>query len=176
MARTGFKNLTEGLKKKALDEGANTINDPFAKDSKGEPQKLVRLSKDIRKERMIDTICALKYISGGAMQTNNMADVTPKFIILSTMSTGNHPFSHIAINEGAYNQNFVMNIEGLKEVINDYKDQFEGKIFIGARSGFLDKEDTASIKAMADELDNVEFSSVNDAIDNYCSQLQNQIS
>lgn len=174
--KTGFKNLTEGLKKEALNGGATTINDPFVKDAKGEPQQLVRMSKDIRKGRMIDTIDALKYISGGAMQTNNMADVTPKFIILSTMSTGNHPFSHVAINEGAYNQNFVMNIEGLKEVINDYKDQFEGKIFIGTRSGFLDKEDTASLKALAEDLDHVEFSSVNDAIDNYCEQLQTQIS
>lgn len=174
--KTGFKNLTEGLKKEAIDEGATTINDPFVKNSKGEPQQLVRMPKDLRKERMIDTIYALKFITGGAMQTNNMVDVTPKFIILSTMTTGNHPFSHVAINEGAYNQNFVLNLDGLKEVMNDYKDQFQGKIFIGARNGFLDKEDIAALEVLAKNFDNVEFSSVNDAVDNYCVQLQTQIS
>jgi len=174
--KTGFKNLTESLKKEALDGGATTIDDQFVQKANGEPQQLVRMSADARKKRAKDTIYSLKYISGGAMQTNNMADVTPKFIILSTMTTGNHPFSHIAINEGAYNQNFVLNIEGLKEVINDYDKQFEGKIFIGVRSGFLDKEDTASLKAIANEFKNVEVSSVNTAIDNYCKQLEKQIS
>ena len=174
--KTGFKNLTESLKKEAVDGGAITINDDFVKKANGEPQQLVRLSKDVRKERVIDTINALKYISGGAMQTNNMADVTPKFIILSTMTTGNHPFSHVAINEGAYNQNFVLNINGLEEVLNDYAEQFEGKIFIGTRSGFLDKEDMAALEKLAGDFGNVEVSSVNIAVDNYCAQLQNQLS
>jgi len=174
--KTGFKNLTEALKKEALDGGAKTISDDFVKKANGESQELVRMTKDIRKERIIDTIYALKYISGGAMQTNNMADVTPKFIILSTMTTGNHPFSHVAINDGTYNQNFVLNIEGLKEVIKDYKEQFEGKIFIGTRSGFLDKEDMAALENLASVHDQVEVSSINTAVDNYCAQLQNQIS
>jgi len=174
--KTGFKNLTESLKKEAIDGGATTIDDNFVKKANGEPQQLVRMAKDTRKERVIDTIYALKYISGGAMQTNNMADVTPKFIILSTMTTGNHPFSHVAINEGAYNQNFVLNINGLKEVIKGYAEQFEGKIFIGTRSGFLDKEDMAALKTLAENHDNVEVSSVNEAVDNYCTQVQTQIS
>jgi len=174
--KTGFKNLTESLKKDAIAGGATTINDNFVKKANGEPQQLVRIAKDTRKERVIDTIYALKYISGGAMQTNNMADVTPKFIILSTMTTGNHPFSHVAINEGAYNQNFVLNVSGLEEVIKDYAEQFEGKIFIGTRSGFLDKEDMAALKTLAENHDNVEVSSVNEAVDNYCTQVQTQIS
>ncbi len=174
--KTGFKNLTEKLKQVALDGGAVTIDDQFVTKANGEPHQLVRMKKENRSKRAVEAIGALKYISGGAMQTNNMADVTPKFIILSTMKTGNHPFSHVAINEGAYNQNFILNLDGLKEVINDYKDQFEGKIFIGARNGFLDKEDTIALEALASEFKNVEFSSVNDAIDNYCEQLQTQIS
>jgi CRISPR-associated protein Cst2 len=118
--KTGFKNLTETLKQEAIEGGATIVNDNFVKKANGEPQELVRMTEDTRKKRAIDAINALKYISGGAMQTNNMADVTPKFIILSTMTTGNHPFSHVAINEGAYNQNFVLNTNGLEEVIKDY--------------------------------------------------------
>ena len=173
--KTGFKNLTEKLRQVALDGGAVNIDDQFVTKANGEPHQLIRMKKEDRSKRAVEAIGALKYISGGAMQTNNMADVTPKFIILSTMKTGNHPFSHVAVNEGAYNQNFVLNLDGLKEVINDYKDQFEGKIFVGARSGFLDKEDTATLEALANDFNNVEFSSVNDAIDNYCTQLQTQI-
>ncbi|MEM9822465.1 MAG: type I-B CRISPR-associated protein Cas7/Cst2/DevR, partial [Bacteroidota bacterium] len=144
--KTGFKNLTASLKQQALDQGATTIADQFVKKANGEAQELVRLPMELRRKRAVDAINALKYISGGAMQTNNMADVTPKLIILSTMTTGNHPFSHVAVNRGAYNQNFVLNIAGLEEVIKDYKDQFQGKIFLGTRSGFLDQEDQAALE------------------------------
>lgn len=174
--KTGFKNLTASLKQEAIKQGASTINDEFVKTTNGEPQQLVRIQRDIRKERAMDTLFALKYITGGAMQTNNLADVTPKFIILSTMKTGNHPFSHVAVNQGAYNQNFVLNIDGLEEVINDYEHQFEGKIFIGIRSGFLDKEDIEALEKLSTNFENVMLSSINTAIDNYCTQLQNQIS
>lgn len=174
--KTGFKNLTESLKQKALENGATAIDDDYVKKANGDPQQLVRMAIDARKSRATDAVKALKFISGGAMQTDNMADVTPKFIILSTMTTGNHPFSHVAVNSGAYNQNFVLNIDGLEEVLKDYKNQFEGKIFIGARSGFLDKEDNESIQKLADGNNQVEFHSVNDAIDKYCEQLTKQMS
>lgn len=173
--KTGFKNLTESLKEKALKNGATTVDDDFVKKENGKPQQLVRMESSIRNKRAVETIKTLKFISGGAMQTDNMADVTPKFIILSTMTTGNHPFSHVAVNSGAFNQNFVLNISGLEEVLNDYKDQFEGNIFIGARSGFLDNEDTLAIQKLASDNSNVEFSSINDAIDKYCEQLITQM-
>lgn len=174
--KTGFKNLTSALKKTALDGDATEIKDPFVKQANGEAHKLVRMAKATRTKRILDTIKALKFISGGAMQTNNMADVTPKFIILSTMSTGNHPFSHVAVNSGSFNQSFVLNIEGLKEVLKDYKEQFEGKIYIGTRSGFLDAEDTANLQKLAADNERVIFSSINETIDSYCEALEKQIS
>lgn len=36
-----------------------------------------------------------------------------------------------------------LNIAGLKEVINEYRDDFIGKIFIGRRNGFFEGEDEA---------------------------------
>jgi len=84
--KTGYKNLTDILKKEAEKQGAKEIDDPFVFDSKGTPQKLIQLDAHKRKKRITETIQALKYISGGAMQTSNMADVAPKFIILSTYS------------------------------------------------------------------------------------------
>ncbi len=172
--KTGFKNLTEKIKEEAKANGANEINDPYVKTKSGEPQKLVQLSSDIRVKRITDTIAALKTISGGAMQTNNMGDVTPKLIILATMASGNHPFSHIAKSKGQKSEEALLNIEGLKEVLNDYKEQFKGTVFIGKRSGFMDEYDT-ELKGLESEYDNVKVLSINQAIDQYCEQVKTQI-
>lgn len=194
--KTGFKNLTEKARTEASNFQAIEINDPFIKDKTGEPKKLIQLPKNIRLKRIADTLAALKTISGGAMQTNNMADVTPKFIILASMKSGNHPFSHVAKGEGMNNDKVLLNIEGIKEVLNDYKDLFQGTIFIGKRSGFMD-EYNEELKTLATEFDGedyeeeiekdgknekvtmtklkVVFTTVNQAIDQYCEQVKTQL-
>ncbi len=172
--KTGFKNLTELLQKAALESGAKQINDPFVKKESGEPQQLVRLARETRVKRITETIKALKFISGGAMQTNNMGDVTPKFIILSTMTTGNHPFTHI-VGSGVEKRTFVFNHDGLKEVLEDYKDQFVGNIYIGVRNGFLDRLDEEGLSKLTEAFKNVKKLSINEAIDAYCNELQNYI-
>lgn len=175
--KTGFKNLTEKLKEEALKNGATEVEDSYIKDTKGKAQKLVRLPKEIRTERIEDVIKALKSISGGAMQTNNMSDVTPKFIVLATTNTGNHPFSHIASSEGINNEKVYLNIEAIKEVLKDYKDQFIGDVFIGRRIGFLDdiSGELERLKSLGDEYPKVHVASINETIDNYCKQLKTQI-
>lgn len=172
--KTGFKNLTEKARIESSDFQAIEINDPFVKDKNGEPKKLIQLPKDIRIQRIADTVSALKTITGGAMQTNNMGDVTPKFIILASMNSGNHPFSHVVKSEGMNNDKVLLNIEGIKEVLNDYKDQFQGTIFIGKRSGFMD-EYNEELKALETDFSNVKVLSVNQAIDQYCEQVKTQL-
>jgi len=173
--KTGFVNLSDKLRSEALENGAVEVDDNFVKDDKGNPHKLVRLNKEIRTKRAMDTIKALKNISGGAMQTSNMGDVTPKFIILATTKTGNHPFSHIASNSGAYNEYAELNIDALIEIINDYKDDFEGKIFIGKRSGFMNERNEELSKLETDFKDLVVLDTINKTIDNYCKQLETQM-
>lgn len=174
--RTGYKNLSITLLEEALKNGVEEIDDPFVLDGKGKPKKLVRLKKEIREKRAVDTIQALKTISGGAMQTNNMGDVTPKFIVLATTNTGNHPFSHIVGSKGQRDEEVIFNFEGLVEVLRDYKDTFNGTIFIGRRSGFMDEigNQLESLKAMTD-IPHIEVLPVNEAIDKYCEQLKSQI-
>lgn len=172
--KTGFKNLTEKLKAGAIANGATEIDDPFVRSKNGQPQKLVQVSKSIRTNRVVDTIAALKTISGGAMQTNNMADVTPKFIVLATMNSGNHPFSHIAKSDGVKSEKAILNIDGLKEVLNDFKHQFKGTIFIGKRNGFMDEFNT-DLRAVESEFSNVKVLSINQAIDQYCEQVKTQM-
>jgi CRISPR-associated protein Cst2 len=172
--KTGYKNLTDTLKKEALENGASEIEDNFLKDEKGNPYKLVRLAQNVRQKRIVETIQALKNISGGAMQTNNMGDVTPKFIVLATLNSGNHPFSHIATATGKDNDIVDLNIEALKEVLVDYKDNFQGIVFIGRRSGFLDEKEN-SLKTLATEFANVKVVTINEAIDQYTEQLKSQL-
>lgn len=172
--KTGCKNLTETQKKDALANGATEIDDQYMKDTKGNPCKLVRLEDSIRKKRISETILALKNISGGAMQTNNMGDVTPKFIVLATLNSGNHPFSHIATASGKDNDIVDLNVDALKEVLIDYKDNIRGTVFIGRRAGFLG-EKAGSLQALESELNNVKVVSINEAIDQYTEQLKSQI-
>ena len=169
--KTGFKNLTGALQKEAIENGATLVSDPYVKNSKGEHQQLVRLEKSIRQNRITDTLKALKFISGGAMQTSNMSDVAPKFIILSTMTVGNHPFTHIVNNSGISGQNFNLNLKGIQEVLIDFENQFEGKIYIGVRNGFLNREDEKALVELDVVFKNVEVTTVNDAIDSYCTDV-----
>jgi len=172
--KTGFKNLTEALKKDAIERGASEVDDKYLKDEKGNPYKLVRLAKEERTKRAGETIQALKFISGGAMQTNNMGDVTPKFIILTTLNTGNHPFSHIVNANGKDGDIIDLNVDALKEVLSDYRENIVGNVYIGRRSGFLD-EKSAALKALEAEYSNVKVLSINEAINQYTEQLKNQL-
>jgi len=175
--KTGCKNLTEELRTEALKIGATEVDDAYVKNTNGNPQKLVRLPLEIRKKRVLETIKALKTISGGAMQTNNLSDVTPKFVVLATTKTGNHPFSHIASSQGINNEKAYLNIDGLKEVLKDYKAQIVGKVFIGRRSGFWDEygKDIEGLSFLGNEYADVQIGSVNEAIDDYCKQIEAQI-
>ena len=158
------------MKKEALENGACEIDDQYVSN-----QKLIQLPLAIRRQRTVDTIMALKNISGGAMQTNNMGDVTPKFIVLATTTTGNHPFSHIAKSDGVSDDKAVLNVEGIREVLSDYKNVLIGKVFIGKRSGFMDDYND-SLKDLQTEFPNmVNYGTVNEMIDAYCEQLEEQM-
>lgn len=163
--------MSESLRKEALDNyNAEEIDDAFV-----ERKKLVRMPYETRVRRATDTISALKTIAGGAMQTSNMGDVTPKFIILATANTGNHPFSHVVTSAGEREEFVIFNDVALREVLAEYKDTFKGKVFIGRRAGFFDDYDE-KLKAIQEEYaDLVEYGPINAMIDAYCEQLKEQM-
>lgn len=168
--KTGFQNLSQKLKEEALEKGCIEKKDLFVTG-----QKLVQLPLDIRVQRATDAIKALKNISGGAMQTNNMGDVTPKFIILASTNSGNHPFSHVVSSYGDRDEMVKLNIDAIREVISEYRNDFIGKLFIGKRSGFFDGQD-ADLKSLQQEYqDVVTYGPVNAMIDAYCEQITNQM-
>jgi CRISPR-associated protein Cst2 len=189
--RTGFKNLTDKLQVYALENGCVEIDDPFVLDAKGLPHKLIQMPVETIIQRASDVIRALKVISGGAMQTNNMADVSPKFIILALMRTGNHPFGHVfserldlpAEDEMEINNKMSerftveLNINGIKEVLKDYKKEIEGTVFIGKRIGFIDEYNAAlnELENLGSSYPAVKFGSIGEAIDGFCDQLTNAL-
>lgn len=169
--KTGYKNLSEALKKDAIENyNAAEINDEFV-----EGKNLVRLPYEKRIERATETIAALKTIAGGAMQTSNLGDVTPKFIILATTNTGNHPFSHVVTSSGDRDEYVKFDENALREVLIEYKETFRGKVFIGRRTGFFNDYDER-IKIIQKEFDGlVEYGPINAMIDAYCEQLKEQM-
>ncbi len=166
--RTGFLNINETMKELFIENGATEIDDPIMKDSKGNPHKLVRLGNEIRSKRTADTIFALKTLSGGAKLTTNLADVTPKLIVLATLKSGNHPFSHLAKEELGKP---IFSIEALQQVFNDFQEQIDGKIHIGKRAGFMDVLDD-DFNKLVTEKDSFFYGSVNEAIDKYVETIK----
>ena len=160
--KTGFMNISEELKKSALENNCVEIDDPVMKDSSNSPLKLTRLPIKIRETRIKEVIQALKTLSGGAKQTTNMADVTPKLIVLAKFKSGNHPFSHLAKEELGKP---VFSVDALVEIVDEYKEQFDGKVYIGKRKGFMDDIDTQLQQAFADE--KIQYGPINFIVDKF---------
>ena len=169
--RTGFKNINKQLKIEALENHAIEIDDPFSKDKFGNPLKLYRLPREIRIKRIEDVLLSLEVISGGAMQTSNMADVTPKLIVLTTLKSGNHLFSHLAKDDLGKP---VFSIKALKQVLTDYSDKIEGKVYIGRRIGFMDELEN-ELQSYRNENNKIFYGSVNEAIKQYVEEVKKQI-
>ena len=169
--RTGYKNLTTNLQAQALKDGGQLVPDGSLLNPKGEAQQLVRLARETRLQRVQDTVRALKTLTGGAMQTNNYTDVTPKFIVLATLRSGNHPFGHIVRSGGLFGGEVVFDKDALAEALRDYADQLTGTVFIGRRRGFMEEE-FADLTEWANDFPNVRLGSVGEAIEGYCQELE----
>jgi CRISPR-associated protein Cst2 len=179
--KTGFKNLSDKLKDE-IEPKCVKIIDPFVINKKGERETLLRMELEERKKRILDTIKALKTISGGAMQTDNLVDVTPKFIVLAITKSGNHPFSHIVSSDPINHEQTIFNIQDFKEILNEYKNEFIGDVYIGRRGGFWNCYD----ENLRTELDNfifnknngtntnqsVHYYPINETIEQFCNELE----
>lgn len=124
--KTGYKNMYPQLEEIAGEKGL----------SHDEKSKKWTMPEEIRIKRVQDVIQALPYLQGGAKLTSHLTDVSPKFLILTAIDGGNHIFMNIVKEE---DDEAVIDIEALKEVINDYEKSLLSDVYIGRRKGFMDE-------------------------------------
>ena len=91
----------------------------------------------IRKKRATETIKALRFLSGGAKQTQYHTDITPKFILLINIDAGINPFIGDIVFEESGEVKF--DAEALAKRLKDLKEVIpEGaKLYIGYDEGFI---------------------------------------
>ncbi len=105
--------------------------------------KIYELVNNDRKERTSKILKALVNMRGGAKQTAFATPVHPQVIILAGLSCGNLIFNNLFKDtvDGP-----ILNIEALKEILNDYKDRLATKVYIGVRTGYLNPENEKRLK------------------------------
>lgn len=152
--RAGQQNITEELAKKVLENGGKEL----VKD------KLYTLKEETIIKRIADTLMVLPYLYGGANQTLHHNDVSPKMIILLKFKGGNHILADL-INEE--NDIPKFNIKALEEIIDDYSNDLESKIYIGRREGFMN-EIAEELEKLAQTTDNIVLTTPKKAVEQFC--------
>jgi len=151
--KTGYKNMYPSLVEKAEEKGL--VNE--------EDTKKWIMPHDIRVKRAQNVIEALPHLQGGAKLTSHLTDVSPKFVVLTVLDGGNHIFMNIAKEvEGEA----TVDLNALKEVIDEYSDSLLTDVYIGRRIGFLDELD-GEITALSTENSKIKSGNIKETITNF---------
>lgn len=128
-----------------------------------------------RYERIEHVLSAIEYLSISSNQTNHLTDTKPKFVILADYSWGNNAFQGILKNDG-------LDLDMLKECINQNEKYRLSKIYIGINKFFDTKFNNLNDKDLKEELkrellteakfDFIEISDVHTAFENYKKELE----
>ncbi len=126
------------------------------------------LDKETRVQRIVDVISVLPHLTGGAMQARHLERVAPSLLILGTFTTGSHLFAHLAKTENGF---AAINIEALKQILQDYEKDLLTKLYIGRQEGFLDEQADA-IKEFAEEFKGkVVLGSIASVTQEFCNEI-----
>ncbi|AEA46791.1 type I-B CRISPR-associated protein Cas7/Cst2/DevR [Archaeoglobus veneficus] len=176
--KAGFKNL---LRVDEIPKNLSEVKSEYeAIMSKAEEigteinEKELIMPKEVRKKRASDTIKALRYIFGGAKQTQYLTDVTPKFTILAMFEGGINPFISEIIYEDRGEIKF--DSEALISRILEFKDLLNPKkLFIGKDKGFM-REWEDELKKVKNSLNEkgieVVVTTVGDAIEKFAEEIE----
>ncbi|BAE47721.1 hypothetical protein IRP62_11235 (plasmid) [Clostridium botulinum] len=126
------------------------------------------LSKEEKFNRIKTALRGLQYLSLKSNQSNYLTDTMPKVVILGEYKWGNNVFQGLINKDG-------INIDGLKEVIEEYEDFRNSKIWIGVSSRILNENFQGLKEKLEEELkdyDDVEIGSVKSAFDGYLKYLE----
>jgi CRISPR-associated protein Cst2 len=155
--KTGYKNMYPKLEALAEEKGL----------SLEEENKKWTMPEDMRIKRTQDVIKALPYLQGGAKLTSHLTDVSPKLVILAAIDGGNHIFMNIVKEE---NGEAIMDIEALKEVLNEYDDSLLTDVYIGLRKGFMDELEPL-IKELSEENSKIHVGTIKEATDQFSNKI-----
>jgi CRISPR/Cas system-associated protein Cas7 (RAMP superfamily) len=102
--------------------------------------RVLRLGRQERKKRIVETLKALGRLRHGANLTRNLSDVAPVVILLACLDGGNAPFQNLFTDEET---GVALNLLRLGSVLKDYKDRLLGerKLYFGFRPGVLANEE-----------------------------------
>jgi CRISPR-associated protein Cst2 len=157
--KTGFQNISEDGLTVAQSMGASVVDN------------IATLSVDERRKRASDTLSVLPHLVGGANQTLNLTDVTPKLVILTVLRGGNHLFMNIVKDERGQ---AVLNIEALKEVLTAYGNRLETNVYIGRRKGFMD-EQAGVLEQLASDMPNIKVGELNETVNTFTKEMVEKI-
>jgi len=155
--KTGYKNMYPQLEEIAGEKGL----------SLDEESKKWTMPREIRIKRAQDVIQALPYLQGGAKLTSHLTDVSPKFMILTAIDGGNHIFMNIVKEEDG---EAVIDIEALKEVINEYENSLLSDVYIGRRKGFMDELETPLAK-LSKEDNRINVGTIKETTDQFSNKI-----
>ena len=176
--KAGFKNL---LRKDEIPKSLKEVKSEHEKIVSKAKKLGVQMSEkewlmpsEIRKKRASETIKALRYIFGGAKQTQYLTDVTPKFVILAMLEGGINPFISNIVYEDKGETKF--DVEALISRVLEFKGLLNPrKIFIGKDKGFM-KDWEGELKkvkeALEKEVIEVEITTVGDAIEKFAKEVE----
>lgn len=188
--KAGFKNLLgvdeiqsklNNIKKKEIREWLNGVKNEYeaimskARELRTEiNEKRLTMPKEIRKKRASETIKALRYIFGGAKQTQYLTDITPKFVILAMLEGGINPFISEIVYEDKGEIKFdsealISRILELKNLLNPKK------LFIGKDKGFMRnwEDELEKVKNSLNEKEiEVEITTVGEAIEKFAKEVE----
>lgn len=155
--KTGYKNMHPKLEEIAEEKGL----------SHREDENKWTMPVNIRAKRAQDVIQSLPYLQGGAKLTSHLTDVSPKFLILAAINGGNHIFMNIAKEEDG---EAIIDIEALKEVLNEYENSLLTDIYIGLRKGFMD-ELKQPLAELSEKNGKIHVGTIKEAVDQFSSEI-----
>ncbi|AIY90676.1 type I-B CRISPR-associated protein Cas7/Cst2/DevR [Geoglobus acetivorans] len=179
--KAGFKNLLSKDEISKLPKSLSDVKSEYesilqkAREMNAQiDDREIFMPKEIRKKRASEVIKALRYIFGGAKQTQYLTDITPKFIILAMFDGGINPFVSDIVYEDRGEIRFdsealISRILEFKEIINPRK------LFIGKDKGFMRgwKDELEKVKdSLTENGVEVAVTTVGDAIVKFAEEIE----
>lgn len=130
----------------------------------------IQIDAKTKVQRIKDTIKGLQLMTTKTTMTNNLEDLSAKFIILADYSIGNSLFNNIF-------EDNRLKVDYLKEAIEENEEYRQSKIYIGCRSEFF-KQDEKWLKDIIEfefgEDDRFVLGSVGEIVDEYLKTVDPQ--